>query len=373
MDEKRIRHWLIALGALVLAAPGWAADESWIAFSENDLIGFKDAQGRVKIAPTLSPMFTLARRFDRIIATGEETASGYRTYHLLRDGRQVAADSLYFFDNAPICESEDSIRFRDRARDMVGFLDGNGQVVIPARLNDATAMRNGMAVALVGATRSCADPGVNLQQCEHKGWKGGTELLIDRHGSTLVEGFDAARADALDWFSLETSAQPSSDPRRVSFKGVDGRYYSFVDIEKDFAAWFRDRFLPHLDDASLKANSLGQVWTGQGSEPLDDWKAATVADMLRQHGPALRKRLEALRASGGYGVRQDDMGWPFDPERDPQYFDNCGEFAAWKTPKMSVMEHWEQGSFEPDKHASFDFIRTAEGYRLVAFSLPTND
>lgn len=370
MERMGSRAVQTGLGWLALVCSAEAADEPWVAFTQDELIGFKDARGVVRIEPKLSPMFTIARRFERIIATGEETTGGYRTYYLIRDGRQVAPDSVYFFDNAPLCESEDSIRFRDRARDTVGFLDGNGQVLIPAQLSDATAMRNGMAVALKGATRSCVDPGTSLEQCEHRTWKGGTELLIDRHGQTLVEGFDSARSGELDWFSLQRSDRPSNDSRRMSFKGVDGRYYSFVAIEKDFSAWFKSEFLPHLDDASLKKNSFPRVWIGQGNEPLDDWKSAAVADFLDQHGPALRKRLEALRSSGGYGVSQDERGWPFDPERDPQYFDNCDGFAQWKTPKLSVMEHWQLGSFEPAKHASFDFIRTADGYRLVAFSIP---
>jgi hypothetical protein len=369
MEAKTIGVWLAACGALALSAAA-VAKEPWVAFTQNDLIGFKDAQGTVRVEPKLSPMFTLARRFEHIIATGEETADGYRSYYLLRDGRQVAPDSLYFFDNAPVCESENSIRFRDRQRDKVGFLDGNGQVLIPAELSDASALRNGMAVVLKGATRQCAEPGVKLAQCEHPSWRGGKELLIDRQGRTLVSDFDTTRAGTLDWFSRQTSDQPSSDPRRVSFKAVDGRYISFVDIEKDFAAWFRDEFLAHLDDASLKAHSYQQIWSGQGSEPLDDWQAATSDEILKQHGAVLRKRLEALRASAGYGVRADDMGWPFEPERASQYFDSCGEFAQWQTPKVSAMEHWQQGSFEPARHASFDFIRTAEGYRLVAFSIP---
>lgn len=368
MEGKGIGAWLAAFGALALSAS--AAGEPWVAFTQNDLIGFKDVQGSVKVPPKLSPMFTMARRFEHIIATGEETADGYRSYYLLRDGRQVAPDSVYFFDNAPICESENSIRFRDRVRDTVGFLDGDGQVLIPAELSDAMAMRNGMVVALKGATRSCAEPGVSLEQCEHKGWSGGSEVLLDRHGNTLVENFDSTHAGALDWFTRQVNDQPSSDPRRVSFKGVDGRYVSFVDIEKDFAAWFRDEFLPHLDDASLKSHSYPRIWSGQDSEPLDDWKAVARDDMPSQQIAPLRARLEALRISGGYGVRQDDMGWPFDPEREPQYFDNCGDFAQWKTPKVSAMEHWQLGSFEPAKHASFDFIRTADGYRLVAFSIP---
>ncbi|MGC4009195.1 MAG: hypothetical protein QM805_09450 [Pseudomonas sp.] len=34
-----------------------------MAFTQNELIGFKDAQGSVKVPPKLSPVFTLAPAF----------------------------------------------------------------------------------------------------------------------------------------------------------------------------------------------------------------------------------------------------------------------------------------------------------------------
>jgi len=368
-----VSQWLIALGwMLALTTPACATDGPWIAFTHgNDQVGFKDAQGTVRIEPTLFQPMTPALRFDHIIAAGEKTTSGARTYYLLKDGREIAPNSVYYHDNVPACESEDSIRFRDRQHDKVGFLDGQGEILIPATLDDATPLRNGIALVLKGATRICAGhPDRTQEDCDHWIWEGGTQQLIDRHGKTLVEDINATATQALDWYSLDVSPQPPTDPLRVAFKGVDGRYYGFVDIQKDFAIWLRNEFLPHLDDASLKAHSYARLWHGQGNEPLNDWQSTPATEMLRRYGAALRKRLTALRDSDGFGLAQEPMAWPFDAIRDPQYFDNCGEFAQWKTPKISVREHWQQGSFEPDKHASFDFIRTPKGYRLLAFSIP---
>ncbi|VVP61227.1 WG repeat-containing protein [Pseudomonas fluorescens] len=363
MEENRWLHWLLALGALTLSIPAWTADAPWTAFSHEDMIGFKDARGKVRVEPNLMPGFTNAQRFDRIIATGNYTAGS--SYYLLRDGRRVMPGSVYSFDSIPDCESEGSIRFRDHEHNTVGFLDGNGRVLIPAEMNEVTPLHNGMAVALKGATRECAEPSVSLEQCEVTLWKGGTTSLIDSQGVTLVKNLHDTRLDNLDWFSIEVSTQPSTEPSRIAFKGEKGRYYSFVDIEKDFAAWFKNEFLTHLDDTTLKANSYKEVWHDQGSEEHGPSEA-----MITQFGPALRVRLEVLRASSNYGVAIANMGNPLEVERAPQFFDNCGQFTQWKTPLVSAVEHWEQGSFKSGKHAVFNFIRTAEGYRLLSFSIP---
>ena len=365
-----MRLSVVALSALLLTQPVMAADQPWFAFTRNDLIGFKDARGKVMIKPQFEPVATVALRFDHIIAVGEGAESDYRTYYLLKDGRQVGQRSVYYFDAKADCESEGTIRFRDRQTDKVGFLDQNGRVQIAAQFDDAEPLRNGVAWALRGATKVCAERGVSLDQCEHQGWQGGQKLLIDRLGKTLVAGFEADNLEALDWYSLTVNDQPPTDARRVSFKGVDGRYYSFVDIEKDFAAWFAGSFLPHLDTASLQANSYPRVWRGIGNQPFNDYKSGAGLSMIAANASRLRSRLGALRASGEYGVGLDSFSWPFEPGREPQYFDGCGNFAQWKTPIMSVQENMNHGSYEPGKHASFNFIRTAQGYRLFSFSLP---
>jgi hypothetical protein len=49
---------------------------------------------------------------------------------------------------------------------------------------------------------------------------------------------------------------------------------------------------------------------------------------------------------------------------------DCDQFTQWKTPLVSAMEQGEQGLFDSGKHAAFNFIRTAEGYRRLSFSMP---
>ncbi len=366
--RQRLGLLLVAFSLVLVSAFAVAADEPWFAFHQGELIGFKNSRGKVMIAPKFNEIFTVAKRFDHIIAAGDDVGEQSRSYYLLKDGRQIGEDSLYTFDTKPDCESEGSIRFRDKQSGKIGYFDRNGQVMIAAQFDAAEPFRNGVAWVLRDATRFCYDD-VAAVECEHYGFKGGQKLLIDRRGEVLVEGFATDNLDTLDWYSLTVGDQPPSDARRVSFKGVNGRYYSFIDIEKEFTAWFAESFLPHLDTASLQANSYHTVWRGVSDQPLNDWvrvRGKSAADYV----PALRKHLAALRISGEYGVMLLTRPWPFDAKRNPGYFDGCGNFAYWKTPQVSAMENLNRGVFEPDKHASFDFVRTKNGYRLVSFSLP---
>src|SRR5690606_42056116 len=62
----------------------------------------------------------------------------------LKTGRKVGNDSLYYFDNVPDCESEGFIRFYDQANDLVGMLNSEGEIQIPAIYNGLGRVKNGM-------------------------------------------------------------------------------------------------------------------------------------------------------------------------------------------------------------------------------------
>lgn len=193
-------------------------NNTWTAFWNKDtsLIGYKDKNGEVKIEPKFQSGFTSANKFDDIVAVAEEVNQHWTFYYLTKSGRIAGRDSLYIFDNGSDCESEGFIRFRDKKTDKAGMFNRNGEVVIPAEYNDMTRVRNGLIVALKGATKKLWEGG------EHYSWIGGKEILIDTANRILIDSF----------FSLLISLQPNTDPIRQNFKAINGKYYSFVDFDK---------------------------------------------------------------------------------------------------------------------------------------------
>ena len=70
------------------------------------------------------------RKFDEIIAVNDETNGKWESYYLTKAGKMFGNDSLEFYDNSPVCESEGFITFRDRKTDKAGMFNRNGDIVI---------------------------------------------------------------------------------------------------------------------------------------------------------------------------------------------------------------------------------------------------
>jgi hypothetical protein len=219
-----------ALFACSVSLAGQGAD-TWFAFTESEaddaLVGFKDAAGQIRIAPRFSPYMTSARKFDDIIAVGEEQENGkLESYYLTKRGRRVGHGEMHVLDNAFDCESEGFIRFTQN--DRTGMFDAAGNIAIPAEYNALSRAMNGMVYGLKNARKK--------YHGEHYAWKGGEGLLLTTENKILIENFDVFDGD-LDFYSLKVSDQPDASPLRKNFRGVEGKNYAFVSVEREFLAW----------------------------------------------------------------------------------------------------------------------------------------
>ena len=97
------------------------------------------------------------RKFDEIIAVNDETNGKWESYYLTKAGKKFGNDSLEFYDNSPVCESEGFITFRDRKTDKAGMFNRNGDIVIPAKYNFLSKVVNGMSTGLIGAEKHYID------------------------------------------------------------------------------------------------------------------------------------------------------------------------------------------------------------------------
>lgn len=257
-------------------------NDMWTAFlnSDSSLLGYKDKNGVVRIEPKFMG-FTIANKFDKIIAVTEEANGSYKTYYLTKTGKIIGTDSLHIFDNGPDCESEGFIRFRVSQTDKVGMFNSNGEIVIPAEYDALTRVKNGMVVGLKGAKKKFWDK--EKHSDKHFSWTGGKEVLITIDNKIVIDNF--TNNYHLNFNSLVVTAQPTSDLTRETFRGIDSKYYSFVDFDKEFKHCLKTSVLDNLTKDKLINNSREDItyWkesTGWTSEPKLDFIERNF-DLLR--------------------------------------------------------------------------------------------
>jgi hypothetical protein len=340
------------------------ADHSWTAFISEDsgLTGFKDQNGRIRIKPKFAG-FTIAKKFDKIIAVMEEKNGKNELYYFTKSGKIVQRGNLYLFDNSPDCESEGFIRFRDRKTDKAGLLNGEGKIVIPAVYNDLTNVRNGFIIALKGAKKIFLDAN-EPSGCNHSTWIDGEKFLIDTRNKIIIRNFDSE--SNLDVFSLTIASEPSRDIRRQNFPGVDGRYYSFVDYKKEFQQWLFSNPIENLSMDKLIEYSYHKIYFWK--EP-DGWTHESKHKFIESNFELIKNRLTELNEKNSeYFISIDGLNpFTYDAAEFNTYYNNCGEPKEWKYPVMSVIiNHKTKNDLNQDH---FEFLRTANGYKMISVTI----
>ncbi len=357
-----MKKFLILLTFFLFSSLTFAqSNDIWTSFPNKDttLIGFKDKNGVIKIEPKFSG-FTIARKFENIIAVTEEKNGNWKSYYLTKQGKIIGQDSLYVFDNGPDCENEGFIRFKDRKTDKMGIFNSDGKIVIPAQYSDLTKVRNGLIIVLKDAEKQ--------QDGEHFFWKGGKEFLIDINHKILIENF--TYNDDLNFYSLEKSKTPSQDPTRDSFLGVDGQYYSFINFEKEFKNWLENTFLKDLSKANLEKHSFDKIiyW----KEP-DGWISTPKTKFISQNYTYLKLKLQELKnPKTDYFISSDGLNpYIFESDEYKMYFNNCNESKDWIYPTMDIVINPKKQTDSGQDH--FEFLRTENGYKLISISSRTNN
>ncbi len=280
----------------------------------------------------------------------------------IRTGKPVGHDSLYIFDNKADCESEGFIRFRDKKSDKAGIFNRNGEIVIPAEYDDLTRVMNGMAAALKGAEKKSAG-GDNRPDEEHFIWTGGTEFLIDTSNNILVDGFHYG--SNLNFYSLRISDQPDPDEIRLNFLGTDGKFYSFIDFEKEFLAWLKETLLDECTNGQLLAASYPEVtWW---KEP-DGWITEPKRRFFKKNsGVVQAKLLEMNSPDCEYGISIEGLNpFIYSSYKYNGFYTSCGEPKDWIFPVMNIiLTHQDPEGIIQDH---LDFLRTGKGYKLIGIS-----
>jgi hypothetical protein len=340
---------------------------TWYAFGnpeDEELIGFKDKDGEIRILPKFIGLME-GRKFDDILAAIEMTDSGLLTYYLTKPGRVIGRDSLFFFDNMPDCENEGFIRFHDKQTDQIGMFNRNGDIVIPASYNALARVMNGLVAGLKNAEKQSWHGHDHDEHagCNHYSWAGGQSVLLDTANRVLIEEFNYE--GTIDYYSLRITDAPIEDSRRLNFKSVDDTYYSFVHFEKEFLIWLNEMVLTDISEEKLLAASYDSItWT-----PSSSWEAESKYDFIKRNFNILRDRLLLMKQpefdyyiiSGGLNQ------FIFESDEFKRYYNNCGDPKDWQYPVISlILNHRDDNRLTQDH---LDFLRTNKGYRLLSVSL----
>jgi hypothetical protein len=343
--------------------------DSWTSFRDEktELIGFKDSKQNIVIKPKF--IFTPAKKFLNIIAVIEEISKKkYVSYYLTKDGKKVGLGNHYFWDNSPDCESDESIRFKDKKG--VGFFDKKGDVLIPSKYSDATPFRNGLAIVLRGATKYCYNGKLYSakNRCEHWRWRGGKSYLIDKNNQILIKDFKYVTD--LNWLSLTVSKKKKNDKTRDFFKGVNGKYYSFINYRKEFSSWFIDSFLT-AGTKSIDSKCMKKIY--YWSKKKSKWINERSDIFFNRDKEIIKKRLDLLKANPHkYSISQDFLNhYIYSSEEYHKYYSLCGGVIEWKYPVFSVMlsKKDKKGIITLDPKNNLDFLRTDKGYRLISIGI----
>ena len=352
------------------------AESVWTRFDKQEKnerkFGYKDAAGHLRI-PARFGQFTHAITFRHIIAVNEDATQ--KQYYLLKSGRHVGRDSVYMFDYTFDCESEGKIRFHSRAKNRVGFLNGQGRVVIPAVYNYVTPFHNGLAIGLAGARAKCFSGEKDTVTCEHPGWVGGRTVLINERNEVLLNlpaGFGWPR---LNLYSANSNAAASDTATTITLRAINGDRYSFIDYEKEFAHWFYNVFVPAVRSGKAE-NVLPLCYTEltTSSRPFKGWQHVERAAFVQKfYESELRPKIGALqRGASSVDIFSSDLNMLIFPSQNFQRFlTDCGEHAQDKYPAFEVVLTYpaQVGAQHNTYQNHFEFIRTANGYRLFCVAL----
>lgn len=337
-----------------------AQSDVWNAYwnSDSSKFGFKDAKGRVKIEPRFE-QFSIAQKFKNIIMAVEDSGGHYKTYYLNKSGKIFGADSLYFFDNTPDCESEGFIRFKDVLNDKIGLFNKYGNIVIPPVYNWMEKVENGLLIALRGATKKYLD-----EYDEHYNWEDGTVLLIDTANNVLIENFP--ENVPLNLYSIKKKGKADADSIRTSIRSVDGNYYSFINFEKEFSVWLKNLLL-NLNNDNLRSILFESVAYCKD----EAWKFENKTNILKNHLSIIKAHLSQLNTNcSNYNIFIDELNSStYDASVYGKYYDNCNQSMRGKYPVMNVYITDEASSAIIDE---FEFLRTENGYKLISVCLKKN-
>lgn len=359
LKTTTLLFWIIALYSPVSGQP----KNNWYGFSDKktNLMGYKDGQGHIKI-PAKFGGLTGSLVFRDIIAVYEEKTK--QSYYLLKSGKKTGLDSVYTWDDTYDRENEDKIIFRDKKTDKVGFFDKIGKIIIPAVYNDARSFHNGLSVVVYNGKRVCFD-----KSCEHWSWRG-VWALIDTHNKIVADSIDLNEIDKIDWFALKITNSKPDTTLYTSFKTPTGKFYSFLNREKEFTAWFYKKYLPNLNYQELSSNCYKELVI-EDNFNKNGRTYYSKALFIKRYQTLMLQKLKNIKLNKveTHIFKEDINEYIYTRKSFPVFYTLDGEINNEKHPSFDVVVTYSTKNKKLDYQDQFSFIWVNNGYKLIEIAL----
>ncbi len=359
MKKMLIIAFLFFFNFLALAEE--KKDDIWFVFKDESsgLMGFKDAKGHIV---EKAQYYVEANRFKDLIYIWRDN-QGHERYILTKSGKKIHDLPIFWNNgmNMADCESEGFIRFTNK-EGKVGLLNKEGEITIPAEYDRLSQATGGFIVALTGA-ETIVDMS---HQDPHSFLKGGEEYLIDVNNNILIKNFKSH--EYINYYSLKIEENPSQNEIRESFLGVNGKYYSFINYEKEFEKWFFKEVLDNLSQENLMNITDEKMrYSIKNSNNHISEEIAESSTVIKDNYELIYKKLTAAQMMDErqyiYQIYQDNLF--YDEELlSEEYYNSCSKRNNKKYPAMTVTV----GS-EIDPLASITFVRENDGYKIFKLYL----
>lgn len=305
------------------------------------LVGFK--RGDVVIFEPQFDSLWCPNHITHIEIARRQKEKGGEFVYLTSQGKIIDSFRPYFFDNGVDAEHNGFIRFKDKLSGHVGLLNRRGEVVVPAKYNNLSHVRNGFLEALIGAD--------TVKDGEYLIFEGGKQLLLDTLSTVHIENFTHERSHLVDFYSLEQiplSIQP--DTMRINFLAVNGMYYSFENYETAFAKWLDNNLLSDFTPQRFKSVLYPKVRVNVDYGEWHYLSPDTLMDCLYDRFYQALIRLKD--ADCKYFYSRDSFHPGYGSYRNPDNTDEHPVVEIVITSPNGVQEY-------------FDFYRTDHGYQLI--------
>lgn len=305
------------------------------------LVGFKRG-GIVVFEPQFDSLWC-PNHIKHIAIVRRQREKAGRFVYLTSQGQITDSVSPYFFDNGPDAEYNGFISFRDNHPQCVGPLNRRGEVVIPAKYNDLSHVRNGFLTALIGADIA--------REGEHTYFVGGEELLLDTLGRVLIDSFTFENSQLIDFYSVKKiHSRADLDTTRINLLGTQSVYYSFENYETAFAKWLDTNLLSDFTPQRLKSVLYPEIIVSIDYGERQYLSPDTLVDC---HYDRFYQALIRLKDAGCEYFYSRDSFYPgYSSYQNPDNTDENPIVKIVITSPNGVQEH-------------FNFYRTDQGYRLI--------